>query len=253
MARVPFIAGNWKMHKTVPEAFALLRALKVKLADVEGVRVGVAPPATALRECKVALKETKILLGAQNMSHEEKGAFTGEIAPGMLKDCGCDFVILGHSERRTLYHETDLDVTRKAKTAHRTGLLPIVCVGETLAEREGGKTKDVVQTQIKGSLALLTPEEARATVIAYEPVWAIGTGKNATPADADEVHRWIRGFLDAQFGAGTGEAVVIQYGGSVKAENAKALLSEPNIDGALVGGASLDAEGFAAIVLAAAR
>jgi triosephosphate isomerase len=191
-------------------------------------------------------------LGAQNVNQAADGAFTGEISCGMLKDLGCSYVILGHSERRAIFGETDSMVNEKLKAVLKAGLTPIVCVGETLEQREAGKTQSVVQGQCIGSLAGLTGEEMAATVLAYEPVWAIGTGKTATPAQAEEVHADIRGLLTKQFGASVAEKVVIQYGGSVKADNAMDLLSQPNIDGALVGGASLKSDSFLAIIRAAA-
>lgn len=243
------------MHKTIPEALALVRALKVKLGErprnAPRVRVGVAPTATALREVARALAGTEILAGGQNCHWEEKGAFTGEVSAAMLRDAGAKFVILGHSERRRCFHETDGEVAKKAKAAHAAGLEPIVCVGETLEEREAGKTEEVVGRQVRASLSSLAADEVKKTTLAYEPVWAIGTGRNASPEDAAAVHAHIRRVLDETFGAGTGEAVVIQYGGSVNPANAKALLSEDEIDGALVGGASLQADDFAAIVAAA--
>jgi triosephosphate isomerase len=205
-----------------------------------------------LHDVGAAIRGSSIGLGAQNVNQAADGAFTGEISCGMLKDLGCSYVILGHSERRAIFGETDSMVNEKLKAVLKAGITPIVCVGETLEQREAGKTQSVVQGQCTGSLAGLTGEEMAATVLAYEPVWAIGTGKTATPAQAEEVHADIRGLLTKQFGASVAEKVVIQYGGSVKADNAMDLLSQPNIDGALVGGASLKSDSFLAIIRAAA-
>ncbi len=251
MARKPFIAGNWKMHGRAAEARSLAQALGAKLGSVDGVDVGIAPPFTALELVRAEIAGSKILLGGQNLHEEPKGAFTGEIAAGMLVDAGCQFVIIGHSERRQYFGETDAGVAKKLRAAAAAGLIPIVCVGETLAERESGRTEAVIEGQIRGALTGLGAEEAPGLVIAYEPVWAIGTGRTATPEQAEEVHSKIRTWLGQILGAARAERTRIQYGGSVKADNARALLSQPNIDGALVGGASLDAASFEAIVLAA--
>jgi triosephosphate isomerase len=252
MSRTPVIVGNWKMHKTVPEAIQLARALRVKAGAVRGVEVGVCPPFTALAAVIEAVKETSIGVGAQNMHPDPKGAFTGEIAPGMLVDLGCKYVILGHSERREHFGEKDAFIAKKAKAAHANGLVPIVCVGETLAEREGGATERVVGGQIHGSLEGLSNDEMATTILAYEPVWAIGTGKTATPDQANAVHAFIRDLIAKKFSPAVAASVRIQYGGSVKPDNARTLLSQPDIDGALVGGASLQADDFEAIVKAAA-
>jgi triosephosphate isomerase len=222
------------------------------LHGISGVDVAVCPPSVYLHDVGAAIRGSSIGLGAQNVNQAADGAFTGEISCGMLKDLGCSYVILGHSERRAIFGETDSMVNEKLKAVLKAGLTPIVCVGETLEQREAGKTQSVVQGQCIGSLAGLTGEEMAATVLAYEPVWAIGTGKTATPAQAEEVHADIRGLLTKQFGASVAEKVVIQYGGSVKADNAMDLLSQPNIDGALVGGASLKSDSFLAIIRAAA-
>jgi len=221
------------------------------LHGISGVDVAVCPPSVYLHDVGAAIRGSSIGLGAQNVNQAADGAFTGEISCGMLKDLGCSYVILGHSERRAIFGETDSMVNEKLKAVLKAGLTPIVCVGETLEQREAGKTQSVVQGQCIGSLAGLTGEEMAATVLAYEPVWAIGTGKTATPAQAEEVHADIRGLLTKQFGASVAEKVVIQYGGSVKADNAMDLLSQPNIDGALVGGASLKSDSFLAIIRAA--
>jgi triosephosphate isomerase len=253
MARRCFIAGNWKMNKSVAESLALVRELRNALSVVrDRVEVAIAPPFTALHPVGKALEDSNIALAAQNCHAAESGAFTGEIAAPMLKELGVSYVILGHSERRQLFGETDAGVNRKTAAVLKAGMLPIVCVGETLDEREGGKTLSVVETQVKGCLAGFGAAEGAKFVIAYEPVWAIGTGKTATSRQAQEVHAHIRGLLTGLWGAETAQQVRIQYGGSVKADNAAELLSQPDIDGALVGGASLKAADFAAIVKAKA-
>lgn len=251
MIRTPVIVGNWKMHKTVPEAMALARALKVKFAGLKGVEVGVCPPFTAIAPVIEVLKETVVGVGGQNMHTEVKGAFTGEIAPPMLVDLGCKYVILGHSERRALFGEQNAFIAKKAKAALAHGLVPIVCVGETLADRERNETEIVVEDHVRGSLDGLSAAEVQKTIIAYEPVWAIGTGKTATPEQAQAVHAFIRELLQKLHGDAVAASVRIQYGGSVKADNAKTLLGQADIDGALVGGAALEADQFEAIVKAA--
>ena len=248
--RKPIIAGNWKMYKTAAEAVALVNALKVEVAGVAGAEIVVCPPFTALAAVAPVLAGGNVQLGAQNVHWEKEGAFTGEIAPAMLKEFCVRYVIVGHSERRQFFGETDAGVNKRAKAALANGLRPIVCVGEMLAQREAGKTEDVVRKQVTGSLAGLSKTEMLESVIAYEPVWAIGTGKTATPAQAQEVHAFIRKLLASVFDADTAARVRIQYGGSVKAANAKELLSQPDLDGALVGGASLDPKGLAEIVKA---
>ncbi|MDB6056377.1 MAG: Triosephosphate isomerase [Verrucomicrobiales bacterium] len=242
------IAGNWKMNKTVAESLALVRGLKIELANIKEVDIVICPPFTALSEVSKAVLDSQIRLGAQNMSENNYGAFTGEIAGGMLKEFSVRYVVLGHSERRQFQKESDELVSKKAQAAHANSLKPIVCVGETLAEREGNKMEQVIETQIKGSLAGLTKEQMVETVIAYEPVWAIGTGKTATTAQAQEVHAFIRKLLVAQFDENVAKRVRIQYGGSVKATNARELMEQPDVDGALVGGASLDARSFSDII-----
>jgi len=242
------IAGNWKMNKTVAESLILVNALRRELASVKEVDIVVCPPFTALSEVSKAIIDSNIRLGAQNMSENGYGAFTGEIAAGMLKEFSVRYVILGHSERRQFQKETDALVAKKALAAHAASLKPIVCVGETLAEREANATKDVVGTQLRGSLAGLTKEQVEETVIAYEPVWAIGTGKTATTDQAQEVHEFIRKTVAELHGDVTARRVRIQYGGSVKPSNAKELMSQPDVDGALVGGASLDDRSFAEII-----
>jgi len=240
------IAGNWKMNKTVPEAIELVRELKERLKGVEDRDILVCPPFTALYPVGRELEGSSILMGAQNMFYEEKGAFTGEISPVMLKDVGCSYVILGHSERRHIFGESDELINRKVISAVNHNLIPILCIGETLEEREKGETRQVVERQVREGLKGLKPEDE--FVIAYEPVWAIGTGRSATPEMAQEVHTFIRDVLTELFEKEKAEGVRILYGGSVKPENAKGLLEMPDIDGALVGGASLKAESFSAIV-----
>jgi triosephosphate isomerase (TIM) len=250
--RKPIVAGNWKMNKLIGEAVELATAVRIGLADRADVEVVLCPPFTALKAVGDVIANTPIKLGAQNMHWEKEGAFTGEIAPGMLRDLYCHYVILGHSERRAGFHETDGMVNRKAKAALAANLTPIVCVGETLDQREGGRTVEVVTTQVQKSLAGLDEAGLRRTVVAYEPVWAIGTGRTATPAQAQEVHAMIRAVLAGLCNPAAAQAVRIQYGGSVKPANARELFSQPDIDGGLIGGAALDAASFMAIVTAAA-
>jgi triosephosphate isomerase len=238
------IAGNWKMKKTVAEATELVDGLKLELANQTEVDVVLCPPFTALERVSEAIRETRIRLGAQNMSEQNYGAFTGEIAAGMLRELLVHFVILGHSERRVIQKESDALVNAKAKAALAAGLKPIVCVGETLAQREANQTEEVVGEQIRGSLTGLTDDQLRDTIIAYEPVWAIGTGKTATTEQAQAAHAFIRSQLPASVSA----EVRIQYGGSVKPDNARELMSQPDVDGALVGGASLEAKSFIEII-----
>jgi triosephosphate isomerase len=242
------IAGNWKMNKTAAEALALVKGLKLELANVKEVDVVVCPPFTALADVAKAVLESSIRLGAQNMSEHNHGAFTGEIAAGMLKEFSVRYVILGHSERRQYQKESDELISKKAHAAHAASLRPIVCVGETLAEREGGLMEKVLATQIRGSLAGLTPHQMDETVLAYEPVWAIGTGRNATSAQAQEAHSFIRALLAEMFGEAAARRVRIQYGGSVKPSNARELMEQRDVDGALVGGASLDTRHFSDII-----
>ena len=239
------------MNMLRESSLALVRDLIGQLPHSDRVEVAVCPPSVYLQEVAAALRGSRIGLGAQNMHHEKEGAFTGEISGGMLRDIGCSHVILGHSERRQFFGETDQAINRKVFAALSVGLTPIVCVGETLAEREANQTERIIDAQCRGSLAGLSPDQAAKLVIAYEPVWAIGTGKTATPDQAEQVHAHIRALLGQLFGQATADGLRIQYGGSVKADNAAELLRQPNIDGALVGGASLKADGFAAIVKAA--
>jgi len=242
------IAGNWKSNKTVAEALTLVNDLKRELASVKEVDIVVAPPYTALESVSKAILDSNIRLAAQNMSENGVGAFTGEIAAVMLKEFSTRYVILGHSERRQFQKETDALIAKKALAVHAAALKPIVCVGETLAEREGNLMEKVLTTQVTGSLAGLTKEQAVETVIAYEPVWAIGTGKTATTQQAQDAHAFIRGLLVKMYDEATARKVRIQYGGSVKPNNSKELMSQPDVDGALVGGASLEARSFADII-----
>jgi triosephosphate isomerase (TIM) len=248
--RKPMIAGNWKMNLNEGEARELVRKLGEGIRGYDGVDVLVAPPFTLLAAVREAMAGSGIFLAAQNMHWELKGAFTGEVSARMLQEAGCTHVILGHSERRSLFGESDEVVDLKAKTAALLGLVPIICVGESLAEREEGKTTEVIQRQLDGSLRNFTADAKLpvSTILAYEPVWAIGTGKTATPGQAQEVHAFIRSWVEKHFNTGTAEQVRILYGGSVKAGNAAELMAEADIDGALVGGASLTAEAFLGII-----
>ena len=246
--RTPLIAGNWKLFKTIGEATAMVGELKPLVAGTNGVEIVVAPVFTAISKVADALACSNINVSAQDCYWEEEGAFTGEVAPKLLKDAGCSHAIIGHSERRQYFGETDGTVNKKAKAAIAAGLTAIVCVGETLAEREADRTFAVIETQVLGALAGFSAEQLARTVIAYEPVWAIGTGKTASDDQAQEVHAFIRGLVAKQFGQPVADAVRILYGGSVKPENVKGLMSRADIDGALVGGASLKADSFAAIV-----
>jgi len=245
------MAGNWKMHMLTDEACRLASDLKSALSDVDrSVGVLLCPPFTALAETAGAIDDSSIQLGAQNMHWGAKGAFTGEISAAMLKDVGCAYVIIGHSERRHLFGETDEAVNKKIRAALAAGLKVIVCVGETEQQRDEGRTEAVVERQVKEGLAGLEPEQMAGVVIAYEPVWAIGTGKNATPKQAQEVHALIRKLVSDSFGESVASSLLILYGGSVKPDNAAELLAQPDINGALVGGASLDADSFGKIVRA---
>jgi triosephosphate isomerase len=242
------VAGNWKMNKTVAEALALVGDLKMELANIKDVDIVVCPPFTALCEVSKTLRDSNIRLGAQNVSEHNPGAYTGEIAAEMLKEFAVRYVILGHSERRQYQKESDELISKKTHAAHAVALKPIVCVGETIAEREAGQMEKVLETQVRGSLTGLNKEQMVETIIAYEPVWAIGTGKTATTAQAQEAHAFIRGLLVKLYDEGTARRVRIQYGGSVKPSNARELMSQPDVDGALVGGASLQPRSFADII-----
>ena len=246
--RKPIIAGNWKMYNNIKEAVELVNGLKRELYSVETVDIVVCPVFTSLSDVHELLLDSNIALGAQNLYWEKQGAFTGEVSADMLKDAGCGYVIIGHSERRQFFHETNETVNKKVKAALSAGLKPIVCVGESLDQRENGKTFDVVKNHVQGSLADLNKQDMQSVVVAYEPVWAIGTGKTATPEQAQEVHSYIRGLLKEAFGGETAAATRIQYGGSVKPDNIDELMKKEDLDGALVGGASLKVDSFSAIV-----
>ncbi len=250
--RTPFVAGNWKMNLTRAESLALVNGLLAELTNVTGVDVAVCPPLVYLDCVLEATRGSVLGVGAQNMYPEPKGAFTGEVSGTMLADLGCRYVILGHSERRNILGESNEDVNRKLKAALGFKLSPIVCVGELLEQRQAGQTLQVIEQQFEGSFADLTGDQISQCVIAYEPVWAIGTGLTATPEQAEEVHSSLRLILRDRFGADVAEAVRIQYGGSVTPDNAALLMAQTNIDGALVGGASLQVEKFLPIVRAAA-
>lgn len=246
--RKPIIAGNWKMYKTIPEAKALVSGLMEKLSGYNQVEVVFCPPFTALSAVKELVKGTPFGLGAQNLYFKEQGAFTGEVSPLMLKDIGCDYVIIGHSERREYFGETDATVNQKVKAALAVGIKPIICVGETLAQREAGETNALVKRQTEQALADIDPAVIPDIVIAYEPIWAIGTGKSSNGNDANQVIGVIRGTVAGKFGNDAAQKMRIQYGGSVKGENIKEFMDQPEIDGALVGGASLEVDSFTKIV-----
>lgn len=249
--RKKFIAGNWKMNTDRAAAAALARAIVAQVGKIESVDVAICPPAPFLLTVHEEVAATRILLGGQNMYFEKSGAFTGEVSPAMLADCGCRLVILGHSERRHVFAEDDELINRKVIAALANGLHPILCVGEKLEQREAGQTETVVDAQLRHGLVGVRPEQMRDVTIAYEPVWAIGTGHVATPEQAEDVHRFLRQTLTSICGNDLAQSIRIQYGGSVKGENAAGLLEKPNVDGALVGGASLKADDFVEIVRAA--
>ncbi len=247
--RKKVIAGNWKMHYDLSESQNLISRITSGLNGKQiNCEIIVCPPFTSLSEASLLLKDTPVKLGAQNMYFQESGAFTGEISPKMLKGVGCEYVILGHSERRTIFKENDGLINEKIKAALKAGLKPIFCVGETLEERESGKEKDVLKTQLSGGLNEISLDEMKQIIIAYEPVWAIGTGKTASPAQAEEMHVYIRDYISDDFSTEIAENLIIQYGGSVKPDNARDLLSLENIDGALIGGACLKADSFISII-----
>jgi triosephosphate isomerase len=248
MARKVIIAGNWKMNKTASEAKALVEELKGKVKDITSVEIVVCPPFTSLDAAVKAAAGSNVKVGAQNIHWAENGAFTGEISAQMLKETGVEYVIIGHSERRQYFGETDETVNKRLKAALAAGLKPMVCVGELLEDREGGNTEKVLFTQLEGGLSGISAEQMEQIVIAYEPVWAIGTGKTATPEMADETHCYIRQQLGDMFSQEVAEKIRIQYGGSMKADNAAALVAQPNIDGGLIGGASLKADSFADLI-----
>lgn len=244
----PFIAGNWKMNLTLKESRDLAGSIREDTEGMQGVDVGVFPPSVFLESLHSVLKGSSIILGAQNMHWEDKGAFTGEVSGVMIKEVGCTHVILGHSERRHIFGETDSMINSKLRAAFAKGIMPIFCLGEKLEERESDKTFEVIEKQLKTGLEGLRPEDISKLTIAYEPVWAIGTGKNATPAQAQEVHGRIRALLKESYGEDVSTPVRIQYGGSVKPDNAAEILSQPDINGLLVGGASLKTDSFCKIV-----
>jgi triosephosphate isomerase len=248
LMRRPFIAGNWKMHLDRAGAVALAARVAERAGGFANLDIAVCPPFVYLEGVAAAIAGSSVALGAQNMHHQPQGAFTGEVSPSMLVDVGCKYVILGHSERRAIFRESNDEINKKVHAALVAGLTPIVCVGEQLSEREAGRTLEVVREQFDGSLARVSPEQMATIVIAYEPVWAIGTGKVATPQQAEQVHSDLRKLIESRYNAEVAAKVRIQYGGSVKPDNAVALLSQPNIDGALVGGASLKAEDFLGIL-----
>jgi triosephosphate isomerase (TIM) len=249
--RTPLIAGNFKMFKTVADTVSYINDLRALARDVRGVDVVIAPPFTAIAAAANGVKDSTIAVAAQDMHWEREGAFTGEVSAGMLREAGARYVIIGHSERRTLFAETNGTVNKKLHAALGGGLIPIVCIGETLDQRDRGETLTVLDRQIKEGLDGLTGEALSGMVVAYEPVWAIGTGRNATPAQAGEAHHHIRQRLKGWFGLDASDRCRVLYGGSVKPENIAALISQPDVDGALVGGASLDPKTFFAIVRAA--
>ncbi len=252
--RKKIIAANWKMNMTIGETESFLEDFRMEIEDVNGVEILIAPPFTSLAKLSELLGGSqKVRLGAQNMYFEAAGAYTGEISAAMLRELFVRYVILGHSERRQIFGESDALINKKVHAALTSELRPILCVGETLAERDAGKEKEVLETQLKGSLAGITAEQMLDTVVAYEPVWAIGTGRNASPEQAQDAHAHVRAVLTSLTNAETADKVRIQYGGSVKPANATVLLGQPDIDGALVGGASMEPRSFAEIVKAAAK
>jgi triosephosphate isomerase len=249
--RKPVIAGNWKMYTTPSEAVVLAEGIVKTLSSLDGPELIVCPPFTALAAVGRIVTGSRVRLGAQNLHWAKEGAYTGEVSADMLRDIGCRYVIIGHSERRQYFGETDESVNKKSCAALATGLIPIICVGETLAEREARRADAVVEIQLKGALSGLLPAQVQRLILAYEPVWAIGTGKTATPSQAEEMHAYIRKTIAMLFDSGVAGGIRILYGGSVKPDNAKELLERTDIDGALIGGASLQVESFAAIAKAA--
>lgn len=249
MMRVPLLAANWKMHKTGREARVLVEDMLKLLTSVDGREMALCPPFPYLTQVGELLQgKSWAALGSQNLYWKDSGAFTGEVSPAMVKDCGCKYAIIGHSERRALFHETDPDCQKKVAAAHANGLVPILCVGETLEQREAGQTSSVVLGQLRGALQGASIDSGIKLVVAYEPVWAIGTGKTDTPGEANKTMALLRGDLASQFGERIAAQVRLLYGGSVKPNNIDGFMAQPDIDGALVGGASLEAESFARIV-----
>jgi triosephosphate isomerase len=248
MARKKFIAGNWKMNTTIDEARALAKGITETAGKITDVDVAICPPYTNLSAVGEAIRGTSVKLGAQDVHWEAKGAFTGKVSCGMLKSVGVTYVIVGHSEQRSYFHETDENVNKKAKAVLSAGLLPIICVGETLAERKAGKLTEVVERQVRGAFAGIAKADALKCTVAYEPVWAIGTGEVATPAQANEAHQFIRKVLASLYDNAAADAMRIQYGGSMKPDNAKDLLALSDVDGGLIGGAALKAQDFLGII-----
>ncbi len=248
--RRPLIAGNWKMNLSINDSVSLIEGIAAGIADLDGVDVLVAPPFTSLAAVRQAIGNSKIFLAAQNMYHETSGAYTGEISGRMLQEAGCTHVILGHSERRTLFNETSQAIDLKVKVSSVLGLIPIICIGEKLEERESGRTFDTIKQQLDESLQNFKVDQLMlpSTILAYEPVWAIGTGKTATPDQAQEVHAFIRNWIEETFNPGTANQIRILYGGSAKPDNIVELMAQPDIDGALVGGASLKADLFVPMI-----
>jgi triosephosphate isomerase len=246
--RKKVIAGNWKMNNDLNESISLINDIKEKLVDRDNVKVIIAPPSISLDRASQLISDSNISLSAQNMSYEDSGAFTGDISASMIKSIGCTFVILGHSERRTIFGESNSDVNKKIKKAIASDLTPIFCIGETLEERESGEMKNVIEAQVREGLEGISEQDLSGSIVAYEPVWAIGTGKVATPDQAQEVHAFIRNLLKEIYSENLANNTVIQYGGSVKPGNATELIGQPDIDGALVGGACLSGESFVGIV-----
>lgn len=248
MGRRILIAGNWKMNKTATEAAALVTEIKRDVFDVDNVDILVCPPFTALAVVGDVVRDSNVSLGAQNMYFEDKGAYTGEISTAMLKDCGCTHVIIGHSERRTIFNESDETINKKVKKALEADLIPILCIGEKLEEREANKTFEVITNQLEGDLADIDSDNIKKIIIAYEPVWAIGTGKTATSEQAQEAHAFIRNLIKEKYDSVVADGIIILYGGSMKPANVEELVSQPDVDGGLIGGASLEAASFVELV-----
>jgi triosephosphate isomerase len=249
MARKKFIAGNWKMNTTLDEACALAKGLVAKIGSISDVTIAICPPYINLKAVSDIIAGSSIKLGAQDVHWEAKGAFTGKVSCAMLKSVGVTYVIIGHSEQRSYFNETNETVNKKVKATLAAGLLPIVCVGETLDERKSGKMQAIVESHVRGGFAGLSKDDALKCTIAYEPVWAIGTGETATPEQANEAHAFIRKVLTSMFDADLAQKIVVQYGGSMKPDNAKLLLSQSDVDGGLIGGAALKVDDFAGIVV----
>ena len=248
MGRRILIAGNWKMNKTATEAAALVTEIKRDVFDVDNVDILVCPPFTALAVVGDVIRDSNVSLGAQNMYFEDKGAYTGEVSTTMLKDCGCTHVIIGHSERRTIFNESDETINKKVKKALEADLIPVLCIGEKLKEREANKTFEVITNQLEGDLADIDSDNMKKIIVAYEPVWAIGTGKTATSEQAQEAHAFIRNLIKEKYDSSVADGIIILYGGSMKPANVEELISQPDVDGGLIGGASLEAASFVELV-----